>query len=518
MSYSKLDSILETNHNIFLPWNVPSYIPLNGFHPLLGRILTKGSFKIPDIKAFCSQSELQTILAKSRANLENDWHEYALNRSGYITWERSLLNRLNMEFEIHHTRIPNTEKDFALHYEDPNTLFFPSGKKSGSLKHQMQIDVEKILSNRNKLLFTHVRESAKELQDYLRREHGTTPEIEIIELPLKSKANPITKTSNPSIVFNNSMNQTAKNFIDRGGLILLNSIPQLFKKYPDLQITMIGARPTNVELLALGLSDAACHHLDKVTFYSSFVNNHLLEAILSNSWIYVIPSLNLHTDSIFRAIENECKIVTSRPYGLEGLLGPFLDRVFFMESIPTSVKQNELGFSYNSESSYYFAATAAKEELVEQISNIIESYNVHMEEYFTDRRENMQLFKIEDTLSKEDRGSREVASQDWEAMTRPAAIFDLGDEKIYRWSEFYFLDSESVGKDKVENFVRNPGELLSRKKRKEYFGYISLTNYFLSKILTLMKIENSKYISSELRRLTAAQSFTLIKRRLIRGK
>jgi len=509
---------LGNQENVFLPWNTPSYIPLNSFHPLLRRILPKRSYEVPDLNLICSNRELLRFLQKSRDDLARDWEEYSSGLSEYILWEKKLLSRIEMKLEVHHTRIPYTDNDFILHFEDPKTLFFPRSGVNNGMKNLSSIDMEKLFSPSMKLIFSHVKESASELNTYLQDEYGASLNIAISTLNLQHKGDAALKTRHPSIVFTNSLNQSLENFRNRGGLILLNALPELFKKHPDLQVTILGALPSIQELRTLGLRESAVQQLNKVIFYSIFSHEQLIASIFEQSWIYVLPSLNLHTDSIFRALENECHVITSNPHGLKNLLLPYSKKVVHLDSLPTEIRYNQFGFASNCEATFLANSAAAETELTERLLSAIQNtkFESNVEEDRTESKEvRVRGFNKNDAKFI---ASRRVTAKDWEKETHPIPVFDSGEEKIYRWKEFYFIDQNPPGKIPIKYFAMLPGELLNYRNKREYFGYSSFFNFVLSRVIKIIKVNNYEIIVAELQHFTWPQTMELIRKRLSRAE
>jgi hypothetical protein len=449
--------------------------------------------------------------------MTKDWQEYSSNKAGYITWERKLLSRVDMPLQVHHTRVPSTEKTFMLHFEDPKTLFFPNNGMGKNSCKPSSVDIEKLFSRENRHTFTHIAESAVELNQYCLREFGTKLDIEISPITLRFKGKAAIKTTHPSVVFNNSINQSLKNFKDRGGLILLNSLPKLYKRHPNLQVTILGAIPSVEDLQHLGLTDAALNVMKKINFYPNFCSERLIDLILQRSWIYVLPSLNLHTDSIFRALENECHIITSSPHGLQNLLKQHSKSVIHLASMPTKIQYNQFGFAYNCEISFAENSTAAEKELFESISNYIENrpipnnYEIYQENKAKSANEDFHSKLMEANAHK---GFRDVTVRDWASEITPLPIFDLGEKKIFRWREIYFIDNNSSEPKSIRNFADKPSRLLNHKKKLQYFGYISILNFMISRFIKIFRIKNYELISRELESLDGKQSWELIKKRL----
>ena len=517
MDSSKLHKLLATDQEIFLPWNTPSYLPLNGFHPLLRRILPKRDYGVPNLHRVCSSGELKKILAKSRMDLASDWENYSSFQSGYISWEKKLLSRIRMTTEVHHTRVPNTDSSYVLHFEDPKTLFFPHGGAEDNLKIPSSIDIDKLFSSQNKQVFSHVKESATELNSYLRNQYGSDLDIEVCELNLQNKGSSAIKTIHPSIVFNNSLNQSLENFVLRGGIILLNSLPELFKRHKNLQVTILGSIPPIHDLQTFGLTESAVGELNKITFYSKFLSQRLIDSILERSWMYVLISLNLHTDSVFRALENECYVITSNPHGLKNLLLPYSKKVFQLESMHTSLKYNNLGFAYNCQSSYLANSAAAEVELVQIISNYImnlpKSSNAHLNSMQTTNIVSKDS-PFKKSFSDSNGFVRKVTPRDWELEITPVPIFDMGIEKIFRWRDFYFFDKNPPTQNLINRYSTTPSELLRNLNHRTYFGHASFLNFALSKILKVIKIRNYEMIALELQDFTWKQTRELIRKRL----
>ena len=518
MDSSNLDICLENQDKVFLPWNTPSYIPLNSFHPLLRRILPNRSYEVPDLNLICSKGEIRKFLQKSRVDLAKDWEVYSSGLSEYILWEKKLLSRMEMQLEMHHTRIPYTDNDFTLHFEDPKTLFFPRSSIDGGMKKLSSIDIEKLFSPSMKLIFSHIKESASELNTYLQDEYGANLDIAIPTLNLQNKGDVARKTKHPSIVFTNSLNQSLDNFRNRGGLILLNALPELFKHHPDLQITIIGAIPSIEELRTLGLRESAAQHLNKVIFYSIFCHEQLIASIFKQSWIYVLPSLNLHTDSIFRALENECHVITSSPHGLKNLLLPHAKKVIHLDTLPTKIRHNQFGFASNCEVTFLANSVAAETELTERVLNAIQNTKFGSNEEVDHTESNIARVRDFNRNDAKFIASRRVTAKDWEKETHPTPVFHLGEEKIYRWKEFYFIDQNPPGKIPIKNFAMHPGELLNFGDNREFFGYSSFLNFALSRVIKIIRINNHEMIASELQHFSWRQTMELIRNRLSRAK
>ena len=317
---------------VAVPWNLPCYIPANGFHPLYEAL-----FEDDEGLAFHSFDE-----AKLAAQLASDlglYRDFEARRARIAPTRRTLPSDLGRSFfdrvsasclaameqvpgevELHHTApLGLGRRPFLLHCESflPTFApFFSHGRGClpeaaavqryygelfradsclGILSH-FQATLDQISA-----FFADARIDAK-----LARTPIGLPDAKLERLLALPKPHP---GRAPRFLFTNSAHQNPASFLKRGGVASLLFARELLRSMPEARFVFRCARPEGRECAGVALDHPALAWID------GYLSEEQQLRLFSEADFLLLPSLNVHSVTILQAMAAGAIPVVSDTHG-----------------------------------------------------------------------------------------------------------------------------------------------------------------------------------------------------------
>lgn len=358
-----------------LPWRMPCYSPLNGYHPLVAsfvdgnpavRPVVLHASKRPKntaINAMLRQMSQQTRLVfPELADLLIDW----LNFTDQMAIE-SQVDDVDVLF-LHTTPLYLGTLPWIFHFESFPTLFKPfmsHGTTTGiDLKAEafFQLVKNTLESPQCRRIFSHMRESLRILDHVF-----DSPIIssKLSHVPVGVTIPPAAKSlakfdqgRDLRILFTNSLHQDPSSFYLRGGHHLLEAFVRLRRHLPEIELTVLSSVPDDLT------QRFSTDDLKDVNWISRVVDDATLEELLLDHHLFALPAAGLHTYSFLRAISHGCVPIVSDAPGYDELTQGIKESVIVVRGIRDQVYRREpAGWI----SDCYAPFTARSEYFVQQI-------------------------------------------------------------------------------------------------------------------------------------------------------
>lgn len=312
---------------VSIPWNLPSYRPYSGPHPVITSALGPGCrfdacwadsgaaleparalALIPGLTAWAERIEPQ-----NRAALA-DFLVHRLPGAFFAAPEADLT--------FHHT-VPFAldERPWVLHLEHLNMVAAPmTTYPTAALR---PIDTQTLLL-RERLsapsclgVFTHIRETKRRL-DLLLGVPAIAAKTAYIRLGIDLEARALSRAKAPAVrrtmttlLFTNSL--ARNNFHVRGGPDVLSAFLHLRKRHGNIRLLMRSDLPMAG---AEGLVSRSCRHPD-VVWIRERLSDTEIDALYHEADLFLLPSGLLHAVSIIKALRGGLALVASDVYGVD---------------------------------------------------------------------------------------------------------------------------------------------------------------------------------------------------------
>lgn len=315
---------------IAVPWNNASYIPRNGFHPLYQALFDKGTetsvkLNVLDEPAFFEQ--LHDDILVNRISNEIDRYHAALTKR----WDHSgiamdFINHVSIEdlwltshipgsIEFHHTSPLTTgERPFVFHCESLLPIFMPFAYQgAGFLKdvndlksfYGLLFASEKCLG-----IFSHLQVTLDQISQFFKNPKidaklGLT-RIGVAQHVYTQLTAPRKEDipDYPRFLFTSSAQQHPVSFKLRGGYTALLFAIRYFEAGGKGEFIFRCGRPADAELKQFGINAGLLRQLEgrqQLLWIEGFLPENEQLSLFSQSDIYLLPSINLHSVSIMQA-------------------------------------------------------------------------------------------------------------------------------------------------------------------------------------------------------------------------
>lgn len=212
------------------------------------------------------------------------------------------------------------QNPWIVEIEDPTTLFYPlihNGRtRELRIADSPYFPVIKTLleSEQCKGIVTHMQSTAAMIATLFRSETITAKVSYIplgVKLPERWQTHEDGEAEPINLLFTNSWHQLPGNFDLRGGLDVLEAFAVLHERYPQLRLTLRTRLPT--------LRDRYHRIIEKgwVRVIDRFLSAQEMEALLTNSHIYLLPAARVHIVSVLQAMAHGLAVVTSDGWGFQ---------------------------------------------------------------------------------------------------------------------------------------------------------------------------------------------------------
>lgn len=309
-----------------LPWGMSYMIQQNGYHPLYSYLLRNHP---PEIKLNClddvktrhnlkhQPSEVDRLVRKGRSCLDNLPPFFSEHfKSETLLLELGLAAEIPGDIEFVHTSpVATGTRPFILHLESFFSLFLPFEGNPTTIiddKFELKAPMREFLASNNCVgIYSHLKQTLHEIATYF---NCPTIENKLSHIPIgfddgyqRSPKKP-RYNSSPRFLVLCSAHQNPNNFIDRGGIIVLEAWEKLHRLFPDSQLIWRSQRPSpniieNIKQSNIVNTDAL---LESVTWIERRLNDRELDHLFAYADFVLLPSLWLHSTTILRALACEC--------------------------------------------------------------------------------------------------------------------------------------------------------------------------------------------------------------------
>jgi glycosyltransferase involved in cell wall biosynthesis len=220
------------------------------------------------------------------------------------------------------TSVPYTygQRPWVIEVEDPTTLFFPfipNGQSVGlDIRRSPYFAAVKAMVEADSCrgIVTHMRSTAQLLATLFQSEsvaRKVTYAPLGVALPERWQRHDGAGDGPIDLLFTNSWHQYSNGFFLRGGLDVLEAFDVLRRRYPQLRLTIRSRLP--------GLDPRYYRILESgwVRVIDRFLPAQQMEAIQSESHIYLLPAARIHILSVLQAMSYGQAVVVSDGWGMD---------------------------------------------------------------------------------------------------------------------------------------------------------------------------------------------------------
>jgi len=213
------------------------------------------------------------------------------------------------------------QNPWVVEIEDPTTLFYPHVQNGETHKVTLSkspyFPIVKTLleSNHCKAVLTHMKSTADMIStlfssDTIRAKIFYKPLG--VKLPERWQGHDAEEASEPiNLLFTNSWHQMPGNFFLRGGLDVLEAFSVLHERYPQIRLTLRTNLPSLPGRYYQIIEQGWVRVVNRV------LSTRDMEALLSESHIYLLPAARVHIVSLLQAMSHGLAVVTSDGWGFD---------------------------------------------------------------------------------------------------------------------------------------------------------------------------------------------------------
>lgn len=332
---------MSSRINVAIPWNLPCYIPANGFHPLYEALFdgeTGLDFHCFDEVALAAQLQSNPQCYRDfEARRYRILQERPCASTAAAIGQRlfdwvsasslAAMEQIPGGLELHHTApLGMGRRPFVLHCESflPTFApFFAQGKSDLPSAAAVREYYAPIFRADNCLgIFSHLQSTldqiARFFQDALIDTKLALTPIGLPDAKLDALLgwNRRERAARPCFLFTNSAHQQAASFVKRGGIASLLFAARLLETVPAARFVFRFGRPEAKELAEFPVAAAMLDHPSVAWIKDYLPDQRQLELFLDADFL-LLPSLNLHSVSIIQAMASGAIPVVSDTQGPE---------------------------------------------------------------------------------------------------------------------------------------------------------------------------------------------------------
>jgi len=313
--------------DILAPWSLASYIPFNGFHPLYRSLACVRApdvrFVAPKVPGFDQYRELIGPAGYRDGNglPTPEWvgsldsklmfQEFIKERGADDVW---LQSNLSGDVELHHTA-PATSGDrpFLFHCESFLPIFFPFLKQGIESTKERTEAVRRfyrdLFEGENCLgIVSHIPETLTQISEFFQ---SSIIDDKLVGMPIGLDSAYIADAVRKSperfdFVFLGSSWADARSFALRGGVSALKLALALLSERRDVSFCFRARRPDDEALISFGIDveQLRRHEGRGVVWLQHHLPRSMHNALIARCHFLLLPSANLHSNSIMSALAN----------------------------------------------------------------------------------------------------------------------------------------------------------------------------------------------------------------------
>ena len=333
---------------VLIPWKMPHYQAINGFHPLFSDLLqhprTDIEYLFPDmIEGTYSKEDLDQISNHVIAESLKIGQRFSQAGSSYLEEVRHYLetyietrdiraqaqilsysDRADLVFH-HTTPLHLSSMPYILHFESLTTLFYPFLLHGHNLNVDLRRElifsiVKDLLENPAcRAIFTHIKSSADILcrsfaSDIINAKVSYIPlgvaVPQMISERVEEKLKQTATTNKINILFTNSAHGAGPSFLLRGGHDLLVAFQNHRAVYSESRLTIVSSGRDAFEQVHPDL-------LQGVEWIDHGIDDDYLFDLLVKADVFALPAAGLHSYSVLRAMRCGTVLICSDAPGYE---------------------------------------------------------------------------------------------------------------------------------------------------------------------------------------------------------
>jgi glycosyltransferase involved in cell wall biosynthesis len=351
---------------VLLPWNLGSYEPMNNFHPLFRKwVQAQTSVRFvrpPWAKELCQSPRYREDCSNTQY-LEHGFgrvFEFEKAREFFSIQEFIFSSRLSAAAEFHHT-IPFTtaKRPFFFHCESIPPVFMPMGFQGQEFDSELISNIlpiyREIFESDHCLgIFSHLKSTIAEFAatfqlDKIRRK------LRYLPLAADMYIRKARSDETPIFIFNNSAHQDPNSLVLRGGVFAIQILDIVRRERPGAKLLFVGSHAQRLFSEPWGLGESILKHenvreilyrnRDNIIWISGWLSEHTLDRLFASAHFFLLPSIDLHTSSVLRAMGQGCIPIVSNAYGISELISQRRNGII-LNILDSSVsKMTEFGFT-----------------------------------------------------------------------------------------------------------------------------------------------------------------------------
>jgi glycosyltransferase involved in cell wall biosynthesis len=272
------------------------------------------------------------------------------------------------------------QNPWVIEIEDPTTLFFPfiqNGRTcdiNASESPYFPIVKTLLESDQCKGIITHIRSTAR-LVPALFGSETIARKVHYIPLGVKTperwQRHDIAEPEHINLLFINSWSQNPGNFQVRGGYDVLEAFSILHERYPQIRLTL------RTNLLPVDEHYYRIIESGWVRVISRFLSTQEMEALHSESHIFLLPAARIHIVSVLQAMASGLVVVASDGWGIEEYINHERNGLIVKGRYgQTSWADEKAGMLREDYSPTHTADTEVVNGIVEAVSRLVEDHEL----------------------------------------------------------------------------------------------------------------------------------------------
>ena len=312
--------------NVFLPWNLLEYFASNGFHDLYDFLIEKNErfdFKALVTKHFYNKKYLRYIIALNK--LDPEFKSY--DNSAAIGYLLNNIGSTGCDLDLLHTSpiFASRTKPFVFHLEDFQSIFLHRDILPVFNKN---VDLQKIFERKNCLaIISHIPETLQSFRNYFNSptineklhfskialSDAFTSSVRKLKVSQKESAEVV-------FLFTSSGHQHPNNYVTRGFKVAINFARKLIESGRNVKFIFKCIRLPRPDLLFLGLSEDQINFIyncPSIVWYEEYLSDDEMNTLYKLSDFFLLPSAQLHSMSILKAMYCEAIPVVTDTVGTD---------------------------------------------------------------------------------------------------------------------------------------------------------------------------------------------------------
>lgn len=335
--------------NIFLPWSLASYIPLNGFHPLYRSLasatpvdarllvpvtLSREQYRQAIMAGVYKADGLPPTPAWAQGMQGFGFRDYA---TGHVSREILYAGRISADVELHHTApVTLGLRPFVLQFESFLPVFFPHLQQGVAPMAGRTDEIRKFYramfeSDHCLAVTSHITSSLDQFSDFFRSSKIDAKLVHLRNgIDASFRAEDVRRDPDRfDFLFINSAHQNPTSFGLRGGAMCLRLAIDLLRDGLPVRFYFRAHRPSDAELAALGVDPALARRYDNqgIIWLDNYLSDRALNRLMAKCHFLLLPSANLHSVSILSAMLNGTVPVVTDTYGTDAYVTDETDAV-----------------------------------------------------------------------------------------------------------------------------------------------------------------------------------------------